>query len=91
MIITPPDTPRRRAEGLYRKLQSLGLGVQAQRVGGEPQTYRVVIEGLKSLNPNHADRLTRLVQQNEAELARTVLANRPPGLREVREKEESGA
>lgn len=86
MIITPPDTPRRRAEGLYRKLQSLGLGVQAQRVVGEPETYRVVIEGLKSLNPDH---LTRLVQQNEAELARIVLANRPPGLREVREERES--
>lgn len=86
MIITPPDTPRRRAEGLYRKLQSLGLGVQAQCVVGEPETYRVVIEGLKSLNPDH---LTRLVQQNEAELARIVLANRPPGLREVREERES--
>jgi len=40
MIITPPDTPRRRAEGLYRKLQSLGLDVQIQHVPANPKSTK---------------------------------------------------
>lgn len=90
MIITPPDTPRRRAEGLYRKLQSLGLDVRIQHVPGEPEVYKVEIEGLKSLNPDHADRLTRLIQQHEPELARIVLEDHRPSLRAVQNEEEIG-
>lgn len=59
---------RRQARALYLKLWVLGLDVRAERCAAEVVERRVVVEGLKSLNPAHADRLMRLVQDNEAAL-----------------------
>lgn len=59
---------RRQANALLFRLWTLGLNVRAERCAGEAVGRRVVVEGLKSLNPVHADRLIRLVQDNEAAL-----------------------
>jgi hypothetical protein len=59
---------RRQAHALYLKLWVLGLDVYVERCAAEVVGRRVVVEGLKSLNPAHADRLMRLVQDNEAGL-----------------------
>lgn len=70
-------------KALYHKLRSLGLTVHAVRDPDRPGGYGVVVSGLKSLNPDHADRLTRLVGDNEAALARLALVDRRPSLRVV--------
>lgn len=59
---------RKQARALYLKLWTLGLGVRAERCAAEAVGRRVVVEGLRSLNPEHADRLMRLVRDNEAGL-----------------------
>ncbi len=63
---------RKQAHALYLKLWSLGLGVRAERCAAGAVGRRVVIEGLRSLNPDHADRLMRLVRDNEAELLEII-------------------
>ncbi|BBL79078.1 hypothetical protein RxyAA322_09320 [Rubrobacter xylanophilus] len=79
------EVVRRRGEAntLYRKLRFLRLEAYAEPDAERPAGYRVVVEGLKSLNPDHADRLMRLVRDNEAALAE-VLPKRCPRLRLVR-------
>lgn len=59
---------RKQAHTLYLKLWSLGLSVRAERCVAGAVGRRVVVEGLRSLNPDHADRLMRLVRDNEAGL-----------------------
>ncbi len=59
---------RKQAHALYLKLWTLGLGVRAECCAAGAVGRRVVIEGLQSLNPEHADRLMRLVRDNEAGL-----------------------
>lgn len=81
------ETTRRSREtdALYRKLRSLGLVLHTVRDADRPGGYKVVVAGLKSLNPAHADRLMRLVMDHEAALARLALEERGPGLRDVEE------
>lgn len=59
---------RKQANALLFELWTLGLDVRAERCADGAVGRRVVVEGLKSLNPTHADRLMRLVQDNEAGL-----------------------
>lgn len=73
---------RKEANTLRLKLRALGLRAYAERDTQRPAGYRVVVEGLKSLNPDHADRLMRMVRDNEAALAE-VLPKRRPRLRLV--------
>ncbi len=73
---------RREANALYLKLRSLGLHAYTEPDAGRPAGYRVVVEGLKSLNPDHAARLMRMVRANEPALAE-VLPKRRPRLRIV--------
>ncbi len=76
---------RKQARALYLKLWSLGLDVRAERCAVGAVGRRVVVEGLRSLNPEHADRLVRLVRDNEAGLLEIIsdewssdlAANRP--------------
>lgn len=76
---------RKQARVLYFKLCFLRLDVRAERCAAGAVDRRVVIEGLRSLNPEHADRLVRLVQDNEAglleilshERGSDLAANRP--------------
>jgi hypothetical protein len=67
----------REAQALYLELRCLGLDAYAERDPERPAGYRVVVEGLKSLNPGHADRLMRLVGDNEAALAELLPEGRP--------------
>lgn len=87
VIIIPPDTPRRRVEGLHQKLQSLGLKVYARRDPNRPEGYKVVVDGLKSLNPAHADRLLSLITDYEAPLIEILPKRESPNLRIVRQGE----
>ncbi len=65
---------RKQAHALYLKLRVLGLDVRAERCAAGAVGRRVVVEGLRSLNPDHADRLMRLVRDNEAGLL-DILSN----------------
>ncbi len=65
---------RRRAHALYLELRALGLDVLVEEVPQEPSCYRVVVGGLRSLSPAHAERVVRCVRGNETELARIILA-----------------
>lgn len=73
---------RKEANALYLKIRSLGLNAYAEHDAERPAGYRVVVEGLKSLNPDHADRLMRMVRDNEPTLA-GVLPKRRSRLRLV--------
>jgi hypothetical protein len=71
---------RRQAHALYLKLWSLGLDVRAERCAVGAVGRRVMVEGLRSLNPDHADRLMRLVRDNEAGLLEILSNKRNPDL-----------
>ena len=71
---------RKEAKALYLKIRSLGLQAYTEFDAQQPAGFKVVVEGLKSLNPDHADRLMRMVRDNEAALAE-VLPKRRPELR----------
>ena len=73
---------RKEANALYRKIRSLGLQAYTEFDAQQPAGFKVAVEGLKSLNPDHADRLMRMVQDNEAALVE-VLPKRRPQLRLV--------
>ena len=73
---------RKEADALYRRIRSLGLQAHTEFDAQQPAGFKVVVEGLKSLNPDHADRLMRMVRDNEAALAE-VLPKRRPQLRLV--------
>lgn len=69
---------RRQARALYLKLRALGLDVRAERCADGAVGRRVVVEGLRSLNPDHADRLMRLVRDNEVGLLEIISNERDP-------------
>ncbi len=69
---------RRQAHALYLKLRALGLDVSAERCADGAVGRRVVVEGLRSLNPDHADRLMRLVRDNEVGLLEIISNERDP-------------
>ena len=65
---------RRRARSLYLELRALGLNLWVEEDPDEPLCCRIVVEGLRSLSPAHADRVVRRIRSNEAGLARILLA-----------------
>lgn len=65
---------RRRARALYLELRALGLDVRVEEVSEKPSCCRVVVGGLRSLSPVHAERIVRCVRGNEAGLARIILS-----------------
>lgn len=71
---------REQAHALYLKLRALGLDVHAERCASEAPGLRVVVEGSRSLNPDHADRLMQLVRANEAGLLEVLQDERDPDL-----------
>ena len=68
---------RKEANALYRKIRSLGLQAYTEFDAQQPAGFKVAVEGLKSLNPDHADRLMRTVRDNEAALAEVLPKRRP--------------
>ncbi len=70
------DRERRRARPLYLELRALGLDLWVEEDPGEPLCYRIVVGGLRSLSPAHANRVVRRVRGNEAGLARILLSSR---------------
>lgn len=75
---------RRHARSLYLELRALGLDVRVEEVPGEPLCYRVVVAGLRSLSPAHADRIVRCVRGNEAGLVQVLLCRWHPDLHAIR-------
>lgn len=75
---------RKQARALYLKLRALGLKVGAERDPDGPAGYRVVVGGLRSLNPDHADRFMRLVRDNEAGLVEILRGRWDPDLTAIR-------
>lgn len=59
--------------------------MQVEEDPEEPLSCRVVVSGLRSLSPAHAERVVRCVRGNEAGLARILLSGPwPPDLEAVR-------
>ena len=84
-----PETARgrRRARPLYLELRALGLKLWAVEDPDEPASFRVVVSGLRSLSPAHADRVVGRVRGNEAGLARILLAGPwTPSLEAIRQE-----
>ena len=75
---------RKQARALYLELRSLGLEVRVEDYSGDPANYRIVVGGLSSLSPVHADRLMRRVEANELGIARVLLERWNPDLHAVR-------
>ena len=75
---------RKHARALYLELRALGLEVRAEDDAGDLAGYKVVVGGLRSLSPAHADRLMRLVRDHEIGLARVLLERWDPDLHAVR-------
>lgn len=75
---------RKQARALYLELRALGLEVRAENDTGGPANYRIVVGGLSSLSPVHADRLMRRVEANEHGLARVLLERWNPDLHAIR-------
>lgn len=69
---------RDQARALYIKLRTLGLKIRTEQDTARPAGYRVTVDGLRSLNPDHADRLVQLVRDNEAGLVEILLSEREP-------------
>ena len=78
---------RRRARPLYLELCALGLELWVEDDPDEPLRFRVLVSGLCSLSPSHADRVVRRVRENEVGLARILLAGPwTPSLEAIREE-----
>ncbi|MEW6635721.1 MAG: hypothetical protein AB1425_02785 [Actinomycetota bacterium] len=77
---------RKQARVLYLKLRALGLNVHARQDPEGPAGYRVIVEDLRSLNPVHADRLVRLVRDNEAGLVEVIRNEWDPDLVVIRQE-----
>ena len=67
----------KQARALYLELRALGLEVRADDDTSGPANYRIVVGGLSSLSPVHADRLIRRVEANEIGLARACVHSSP--------------
>ena len=73
------------ARALFLELRALGLEVQTEDdPGGDFLDYRIAIEGLHSLSVTHADRVMRLVRDNEEGLVQLLLDRRDPDLDAIR-------
>ena len=75
---------RKQARALYLELRALGLEVRAEDDTNGPANYRIVVGGLSSLSPVHADRLMRRVEDNELGLAKVLLERWNPDLHAIR-------
>lgn len=75
---------RKHARSLYLELRALGLDVRVEEVPEEPLCYRVVVGGLRSLSPAHADRVVQCIRSNEAGLVQVILCRWDPDLHVVR-------
>ena len=65
---------RRRARSLYFDLPARGWKLWVEEEPDEPLCCRIVVGGLRSLSPAHADRVVRRIRSNEAGLVRIILA-----------------
>lgn len=74
----------KQVRALYLELRALGLEVRAENDTNGPARYRIVVGGLCSLSPVHADRLMRRVEANEPGLAEVLLERWNPDLHAVR-------
>lgn len=75
---------RKQARALYLELHALGLEVRAEDDANGPASYKIVVGGLSSLSPAHADRLMRRVEANEIGLAKVLLERWDPNLHAIR-------
>lgn len=70
------ERARRRARPLFLELRALGLDLWLEQDSDEPPYYRIVVGGLRSLSPTHANRVIQRVSGNEAGLAIILLGGR---------------
>ena len=75
---------RRRARPLYLELKALGVELRVEDHAGYPREHRILIGGLKSFSPAHADRIERRVLDNEEGLAKVLLGKWDPDLEAIR-------
>ena len=81
---------RRHARSLYLELRALGLDVRVEEVPEELLCYRVIVGGLRSLSPAHADRIVRCVRGNQAGLVQVLLCRWDPDLHAIRQEGSCG-
>lgn len=75
---------RKQARALYLELRALGLEIHAEDDTSGLANYRIVVGGLCSLSPVHADRLMRRVEDNHLGLANVLLERWNTDLHAVR-------
>lgn len=69
------DQGRLRARSLYLELRALDLDLWVEEDSDQPPCYRIVVGGLRSLSPAHANRVIQQVRGHEAGLARILLSS----------------
>lgn len=77
---------RKQSRVLYLKLRALGLKVHTRQDSDSPAGHRIVVDGLRSLNPDHADRLMRLVLEHEAGLVEILRSEWDSDLAAIRQE-----
>jgi hypothetical protein len=78
------DRLRKLARPLYLELQALGLEVRAEEDTEDPTGYVVLIGGLRSLSPTHADRLRRRIEETKPGLLKVLWARWGEDLEAIR-------
>ena len=63
---------RKLARPLYLELRALGLELRAEEDLEDPTGYALLVGGLCSLSPEHADRIRRRVEENKVGLVRVL-------------------
>jgi len=66
------DRLRKLARPLYLELRALGLELRAEEDPEDPTGYALLVGGLRSLSPSHADRVRRRVEENKGGLVRVL-------------------
>jgi hypothetical protein len=78
------DRLRKKARSLYLELRALDLEVCVEEDPEDPTGYVVLIGGLQSLSPTHADRLRRRIEEVKPGLLKVLWARWDEGLGAIR-------
>lgn len=66
------DRLRKLARPLYLELTALGIDLRIEENSQDPTGYNLLVGGLQSLSPTHADRIRRRVEENKVGLVRVL-------------------
>jgi hypothetical protein len=78
------DRLRKKERPLYLEVRAIDLEVRADEDAEDPTGYVVVIGGLRSIAPTHADRLRRRIEEAKPGLLKVLWATWDEDLEAIR-------